>query len=295
MVTSYPLPEGFSEIEVFGIGTILLVEALLGFILNGLTILSFYKIRELRTPNNLLIISLAVADTGLCINAFVAAFSSFLRYWPYGSEGCQVHGFQGFVAALSSISSCAAIAWDRYHQYCTRSKLHWSTSISVVLFAWGFAAFWSVMPLFGWGEYDYEPLRTCCTLDYSKADRNFMSFLLPLALFEYLIPLFIMTTAYQSIYQKLKKSGPVKMNTSIPVKSLMICWGPYSLLCLYAIVQDATILSPKLRMMPALLAKMSPAVNAYIYGLGNENYRGGIWQFLTGQKIEKNETDNKSN
>lgn len=295
MVTSYPLPEGFSEIEVFGIGTALLIEALLGFILNGLTILSFYKIRELRTPSNLLIISLALADTGLCMNAFVAAFSSFLRYWPYGSEGCQIHGFQGFVAALSSISSCAAIAWDRYHQYCTRSKLHWSTSVSVVLFAWGFAAFWSMMPLFGWGEYDYEPLRTCCTLDYSKSDRNFISFLVPLAFFEYLIPLFIMMTAYQSIYQKLKKSGQVKMNTSLPVKSLMICWGPYSLLCFYAIIQDATILSPKLRMMPALLAKMSPAVNAYVYGLGNENYRRGIWQFLTGEKVEKAETDNKAN
>lgn len=34
-----------------------------------------------------------------------------------------------------------------------------------------FAAFWAAMPLIGWGEYDYEPLRTCCTLDYSKGDR----------------------------------------------------------------------------------------------------------------------------
>lgn len=51
------------------------------------------------------------------------------------------------------------------------SKLQWSTAISMMVFAWLFAAFWSVMPLLGWGEYDYEPLRTCCTLDYSKGDR----------------------------------------------------------------------------------------------------------------------------
>lgn len=44
------------------------------------------------------------------------------RYWPYGSSGCQTHGFQGFVTALASIHFVAAIAWDRYHQYCT-SKL----------------------------------------------------------------------------------------------------------------------------------------------------------------------------
>ena len=41
------------------------------------------------------------------------------RYWPYGSEGCQTHGFQGFCTALASIHFIAAIAWDRYHQYCT--------------------------------------------------------------------------------------------------------------------------------------------------------------------------------
>lgn len=51
------------------------------------------------------------------------------------------------------------------------SKMQWSTAVSMMVFAWLFAAFWSVMPLLGWGEYDYEPLRTCCTLDYSKGDR----------------------------------------------------------------------------------------------------------------------------
>nr|XP_033799702.1 RPE-retinal G protein-coupled receptor [Geotrypetes seraphini] len=294
MATSHPLPEGFTEIEVFGLGTVLLAEALLGFLLNGLTILSFYKIKELRTPNNLLIFSLAVADTGICINAFIAAFSSFLRYWPYGAEGCQIHGFQGFLTALSSISSCAAIAWDRYNQYCTRSKLQWSTSLSVVLFLWTFSAIWSAMPLLGWGEYNYEPLKTCCTLDYSKGDRNFISYLFLLTLFEFLIPLFIMVTAYQSMAFKFKKNGQFKFNPGLPVKTLIICWGPYSLLYGFATIQDATILSPKLRMLPAILAKTSPAINAFIYGLGNESNQVGIWQLLTGQKTEKVEVDNKT-
>lgn len=56
------------------------ISALLGFCLNGLTIISFRKIKELRTPSNLLVVSIALADCGICINAFIAAFSSFLRY-----------------------------------------------------------------------------------------------------------------------------------------------------------------------------------------------------------------------
>nr|XP_014341846.1 PREDICTED: RPE-retinal G protein-coupled receptor isoform X2 [Latimeria chalumnae] len=256
MVTSHSLPDEFTELEVFGLGTTLLVEALLGFCLNGLTILSFYKVKELRTPSNLLIISLAMADFGVCMNASIAAFSSFLRYWPYGSDGCQFHGFHGFTTALASINSCAAIAWDRYHQYCSRTKLQWSTAVTVIVFLWGFSAIWSAMPLLGWGEYDYEPLRTCCSLDYSKGDRNFISYFITMALFNFLIPTFIMLSAYQSVEKKFKKSGQSKI--------------------------------------PAILAKTSPTVNAFVYSLGNKSYRSGIWQFLTGQKIECVDGDSKT-
>ncbi|XP_054840037.1 RPE-retinal G protein-coupled receptor [Eublepharis macularius] len=294
MGESHPLPEGFTELEMFGFGTVMMAEALLGFCLNGLTIICFHKIKELRTPGNFLVFSLALSDCGICINAFVAAFSSFLRHWPYGSDGCQVHGFHGFLTSLSSISFAAAVACDRYHHYCTRSKLQWSSVISMVLFVWLFAAFWSAMPLLGWGKYDYEPLRTCCTLDYTKGDINYVTYLIALAFFNFVIPVFIMLTAYQSIDQKFKKTGQYKFNTGLPVKSLVICWGPYSLLCFYAAIENVTFISPQIRMIPAVIAKISPAVNAFLYALRNENYRGGIWQFLTGQKTEKAEVDNKT-
>ncbi|KAG8135225.1 hypothetical protein E2320_008265, partial [Naja naja] len=186
--SAYPIPDGFTESEVFTIGTILLVEegftefdmmsfgtvmlteALFGFSLNVLTIVAFWKIKEIQTPGNFLILNLALSDCGICINAFIAAFSSFLRYWPYGSDGCQIHGFQGFLTSLTSINCAAAIAWDRYHQYCSRRKLQWNSVFFMGLFVWCSAGFWSAMPLLGWGSYDYEPLRTCCTLDYTKGD-----------------------------------------------------------------------------------------------------------------------------
>lgn len=63
-----------------------------------------------------------------CINLIILFFSTlqrdsslvvFSRYWPFGQDGCAYHGFQGMIAVLASISFMAAIAWDRYHQYCT--------------------------------------------------------------------------------------------------------------------------------------------------------------------------------
>ncbi|XP_028845229.1 retinal G protein coupled receptor a [Denticeps clupeoides] len=294
MVPPYPLPEGFSELDVFSLGSCLLVEGLLGFLLNAVTVVAFLKVRELRTPSNFLVFSLATADMGICVNATIAAFSSFLRYWPYGSEGCQTHGFQGFATALASIHFIAAIAWDRYHQYCTRTKLQWSKAISLAVFIWLFTAFWAAMPLIGWGEYDYEPLRTCCTLDISKGDRNYVSYLIPMAVCNLAIQLLVVMSCYQSISRKFKKTGQTRFNTGSPLKALIFCWGPYGILAFYAAVENAMLLSPKLRMIAPILAKTSPMFNVFLYALGNENYRGGIWQLLTGQKIDVPQIENKS-
>ncbi|XP_036905256.1 RPE-retinal G protein-coupled receptor isoform X2 [Sturnira hondurensis] len=204
MADSRSLPTGFGELEVLAVGMVLLVEALAGLSLNSLTILSFCKNPELRTPSHLLVLSLALADSGISLNALVAATSSLLRRWPYGSGGCQAHGFQGFAAALASICNSAAIAWGSYHHYCTHSRLAWDTAVSLVLFVWLSSAFWAALPLLGWGHYDYEPLGTCCTLDYS---RNFTSFLFTMAFFNFLLPLFITLTSYRLMEQKLGKTG----------------------------------------------------------------------------------------
>lgn len=67
----------------------------------------------------------------LCFDRVPLAYT--YRYWPYGSEGCQTHGFQGFMTALASIHFIAAIAWDRYHQYCTSKSACQSVLLRVLL------------------------------------------------------------------------------------------------------------------------------------------------------------------
>lgn len=63
---------------------------------------------------------------------FLTSCLSADRYWPYGSEGCQIHGFQGFLTALASISSSAAVAWDRYHHYCTSKAIIYLPALPVL-------------------------------------------------------------------------------------------------------------------------------------------------------------------
>ncbi|KAF7655917.1 hypothetical protein LDENG_00048430 [Lucifuga dentata] len=150
------------------------------------------------------------------------------------------------------------------------------------------------MPLIGWGQYDYEPLRTCCTLDYSKGDRNYVSYLIPMSLCNMVVQLFVIMSSYQSIAQKFQKTGNPRFNPTIPLKTLLLCWGPYGLLSYYAAMENANLVSPKLRMIAPIMAKTAPTINVFLYALGNENYRGGIWQLLTGEKIDVPQIENKS-
>ncbi|XP_008147352.2 RPE-retinal G protein-coupled receptor [Eptesicus fuscus] len=279
MAEAGSLPTGFGELEVLAVGVVLLVEALAGLSLNSLTIFSFCTSPELRTPSHLLVLSLALADSGVSLNALTGATASLLRRWPYGSGGCQAHGFQGFAAALASICSSAAVAWGRYHHYCTRSRLAWSTAVSLVLFVWLSSAFWAALPLLGWGHYDYEPLGTCCSLGYPRGDRNSTSFLFVMAFFNFLLPLFITLTSYRLMEQKLGRTGPPQVNTTLPARTLLLGWGPYALLHLCAALAGTALIPPRLQLVPALIAKMVPTVNAVNYALGS-----GIWQHLSLQR-----------
>lgn len=40
----------------------------------------------------------------------------------------------------------------------------------------------------------------------------------------------------------------LQFNCSTPLKTMLFCWGPYGVLAFYAAVANATVISPKLRM-----------------------------------------------
>lgn len=284
-MAAHSLPEGFTEFDMFTFGTALLVGGLLGFFLNAITVLAYLRVKELRTPSNFFVFNLALADLSLNVNGLVAAYASYLRYWPFGQTGCSNHAFQGMISVLASISFMATIAWDRYHQYCTKQKLFWSTSLTMSSIIWILSICWAAVPLTGWGDYDFEPMRTCCTLDYTKGDRNYITYMCTITVLYLLFPVYAIVSNYSAIQQYFKKIHQQKFNTSIPLRVLLMCWGPYVAMCMYACVENVKVVSPKLRMVLPVLAKTNPIFNALLYSFGNEFYRGGVWNFLTGQKI----------
>ncbi|XP_061787683.1 retinal G protein coupled receptor b [Nerophis lumbriciformis] len=284
MVTD-TLPEGFTDFDMYVFGSLLLLGGVLGFVLNGVTVASFLCVRENRNPSSFLVVNLALADMILNVNGFLAGYATYLRHWPFGQQGCVYHGFHGMISVLASVSFMAAIAWDRYHQYCTRQKLFWSTTMVITAFIWVMAVFWASMPLLGWGVYDFEPMRTCCTLDYTRGDWNYISYMLTLMILYMTFPTYIFLTCYDAINRQFKRVHHHRFNTDIPFRVMWVCWGPYIVVCLYACLFDPEYIHPRIRMMFPVMAKMNPICNVVLYSYGNEFFRGGVWYYLTGQRV----------
>lgn len=70
-------------------------------------------------------------------------------------------------------------------------------------------------------------------------------------------------------------------------------WGPSNISAVILEWPTWTHAASALQMAP-ILAKTCPTINVFLYALGNENYRGGIWQFLTGEKINTAQIENKT-
>ncbi|XP_063070519.1 RPE-retinal G protein-coupled receptor-like [Engraulis encrasicolus] len=283
-MAAYPLPEGFSDFDMITFGLALLVEGLLGFCLNSVAGLSFLLVKDQRTPSNFLVFNLNIADLMLNINALIAAYASYVRVWPFGIEGCHMHGFLGSIAIYATIPLLALIARDKYHYWCTQEQLSWSTSGMRCASVWVAAVFWAALPLpvIGWGEFNFEPMGNCCCLDYTKGDWGYISYMLAVTVIYLLTPMMIMHNSYAAINTYFKKTHSFKFNTYLPETVLLATWGPFALLCFYAAVENVTLVSPWFRMVIPVWAKSGPIFHAVIYSFTNETYRGAIWKMLKG-------------
>uniref|UniRef100_A0A4W5QCM9 Trace amine associated receptor 5 n=1 Tax=Hucho hucho TaxID=62062 RepID=A0A4W5QCM9_9TELE len=113
---------------------------------NGVVIISVAHIKQLHTPTNMLIMSLAVAD--LLVGVTVMPFSTIKAVegcWYFGDAFCLLHS--DMLLTSVSIFHLVFIAIDRYESVC--NPLHYSTKITIpiawlmVFASWAFAALYS--------------------------------------------------------------------------------------------------------------------------------------------------------
>ncbi|XP_066506307.1 trace amine-associated receptor 13c-like [Hoplias malabaricus] len=120
--------------------------------LNLLVIISISHFKQLHTPANLPILSLAVADL------FVGLFLMPVKIlqiadscWYFGKVGCAIYPIINFLFVSASLCSLIFIAVDRY--IAISDPLHYSTIISVckmsliIILGWSFSLFYNIIYL----------------------------------------------------------------------------------------------------------------------------------------------------
>nr|XP_057937735.1 trace amine-associated receptor 13c-like [Doryrhamphus excisus] len=116
-------------------------------ILNLLVIISISHFRQLHTPTNLLLLSLAVSD--FLVGLLVWPGEIYLRTscWALGDVLCFLLNYVSFLITFVSLENMALISADRYVAIC--DPLHYNTKITVkkvqlwVCLCWIFASFYS--------------------------------------------------------------------------------------------------------------------------------------------------------
>lgn len=258
--------------------------------INGIVILTFYKVRSiLCSPASIPILSLALADFILAVTAMlfgVAANAS--RSWYFGHSGCKWYAFTHSVVGLSSILHHAVIAVEKCRTILKplSTPVNKQGIIKITLAVWGICITWGILPLLGWSSYEREGSGAVCSIKWKSthpADAWYVIFSFVLFVF---VPLIVIVASYAAISHELRKMakkaqkewGPnapftklrvvarrKSMQTGLMMFISTFCvWIPYAVLSIMAAVGNPKDISLLAFAIAALIAKTSAFINPII-------------------------------
>ncbi|XP_030613330.1 trace amine-associated receptor 13c-like [Archocentrus centrarchus] len=121
--------------------------SLITVVLNLLVIISVSYFRQLHTPSNILLLSLAVSDVLVGLLLMPAEIFRNTACWVLGNFMCSLYIYLGYIVVTSSIGNIVLISMDRYVAIC--DPLHYPTRITVVrvklsaYLCWFYSVFYS--------------------------------------------------------------------------------------------------------------------------------------------------------
>nr|XP_043905458.1 trace amine-associated receptor 4-like [Solea senegalensis] len=274
---------------------------------NLLVIISIVYFKQLHTPTNFLMLSLAVAD--LLVGVLVVPFSIIIvvsSYWRFHYVLCKVRGSLDVTLCNSSIWNLCCISIDRYYAVC--QPLRYRTRITVrvigimILVSWTIATLNAVI-LTAQAQDKGLEMKKCVLFQ-----RKTQSTMVVGVLFAFCIPAIIMSSIYLKILtvaqkqarsiQSMAKSGATVSKTerkatktlAIVMGIFLLSWTPFFLsigfnpLSNYAIPVNA-IQSFK------WLGWSNSMLNPFVYAFFYSWFRSAFRMIITG-KIFKDDFSN---
>uniref|UniRef100_A0A3Q0KTR1 Putative opsin-like receptor n=1 Tax=Schistosoma mansoni TaxID=6183 RepID=A0A3Q0KTR1_SCHMA len=277
-----------------------------GTITNLLVIFVFLTPKSSISLQCALIINLAISDFGFSavIGFPLKTIAAFNQYWPWGSVACQLYGFISATFGFLSLTTIAAISFDRY---LVIVKDHKTTNFRVICtvigFLWIWSIIWTIPPFFGFGRYVLEGYQTSCTFDYISNDMPSLLFSGGMYIFGFMFPVLLCIYCYVNLLKivrnnervvliSLSNDGASKQRESVrnrkrldieATKSVILSllfylmsWTPYAMVCLISILGQSYFLTPTIAEMPHIFAKMAAIYNPILYAFTNRKFKNAL-------------------
>lgn len=271
---------------------------MVGFPINGLTLLVTATNAKLRQPLNFIIVNIAFAGLIMVIFGFTITFVTCINgYFIFGPMGCVFEGFMATMGGQISLWSLVVLAVERYIVVCKPmgsfkfSALHAGLGVA---FSWVMAAACAVPPLVGWSRYIPEGLQCSCGPDYytSAPGFNNESYVMYMFCFHFCIPVATIFFTYGSLVMTVKDAAAQQQESASTQKAekevtrmcilmvfgFLFAWLPYASYAAYLFVNKGVHFSAGSMAIPAFFAKSSALINPIIYVLFNKQFRAAILQ-----------------
>ena len=272
----------------------LMLFALLG---HTLVFLAFYRERNLRTLQNIVIVNLSVAD--FLFSAIVPSthvVRLLMREETLSEAPCYVTGIASMLLCLTSINTLTFISIERFMatNYPMRHRRYFDLKLTKVVLAviWCWSAILSAFP-FLTTKYVFLKKFFHCSPDWAKD----LTTTLTLAILGIGTPLAILIYCNFHIVHALRKSRQIHANrdnfnsrykrerqmsvlTITVVVTFAICWSPYcaAMVCL---ARGNCGFSENFMLLALMLSILNSSCNPVIYGLLNRNFRNAFKKILT--------------
>ncbi|XDV48251.1 hypothetical protein PO909_017700 [Leuciscus waleckii] len=216
------------------------VFSVCGIVLNVAVVVVTLRHRQLRQPLNFALVNLAVADLGCAVfGGLPTTLTNAMGYFSLGRVGCVLEGF-----GIAGLCSVAIISLERCLVVCRPvGSLSFSTRHAV-----------AGVPLFGWGAYELEGVRTSCAPDWYIIIVSYTRLLWTVSRLE-------MSEGGSTS----RAETQVACMVVVMVMAFLLTWLPYAALALSVIVDPDLYIDPVIATVPMYLAKSSTVFNPIIY------------------------------
>ena len=185
-------------------GAVLVLIGIFGTWFNLVGLYIFAKNKHLQSPTNFFIVGLLICDLSMAVFGNPLPSTAALNgSWFAGDFLCTWEGFVVYFFGLSALYILTAISVDRYIVIVKPLKSKRITkrvAVAAVASCFAGGAFWSILPLIGWGSYGLEAPGFYCGLDYEDNSWANKTYIIAMFIFCFSVPVGIMIYCYFYVY-----------------------------------------------------------------------------------------------